>query len=338
MKVLFIGGTGLISSAVSELAVKKGIELYLLNRGNRSELLPEGVRLIKGDIKDFEGTAAALSSHSFDCVVDWIAYNTEDVQRDLKLFREKTGQYMFISTASAYQKPSNNYLINESTPLYNPFWQYSRDKIACEELLLTEYRNNSFPVTIVRPSHTYGKTNIPFIFYSRPNPWTLVDRILRGKRIIVPGDGTSLWTMTHNSDFAKAFTGLIGNNKAIGHAFHITSDDVLTWDEIARCIGRAAGAEPQLTHISSEFIAAFSPENYGSIIGDKSVSSVFDNSKIKSFVPDYVATMPFYEGIRLSVEYFRQRPELCGIDEAFNSLSDRILAAHDMGMEMAKKI
>ena len=335
MKVLFIGGTGVISSAVSALAVEKGIELYLLNRGSHNDFVPQGAIVLKGDIRDAASVTAALKNHCFDAVVDWISFVPEHVENDIRLFSGITGQFIFISTASAYQKPLRHYLIDESTPLCNPYWQYSKDKIACEDRLMQEYRGNGFPVTIVRPSYTYNKTLIPFLFNSREHRWTLVDRMKKGKKIIVPGDGTSLFTITHNTDFAKGFIGLLGNFKSIGHAFHITSDEVLMWDQIARFIGTAAGVEPDIVHVSSDFICRISPEYTGGLIGEKSVSMVFDNSKIKRFVPGFIATMPFAEGIRESIRWYEANLELCSIDEDFNHLSDRIIRGWEKGIEAA---
>ncbi|NSW92649.1 MAG: SDR family oxidoreductase [Firmicutes bacterium] len=335
MKVLFIGGTGTISAAVSELAVKKGIDLFLLNRGNREEFFPGGATLIKGDIRDIENTRKILKNYKFDVVVDWVAFTPDHIEADINLFRGKTGQYIFISSASAYQKPPTHYLVDESTPLANPYWQYARDKIACEQRLMEEYRKSGFPITIIRPSYTYGKTTIPYIFNSREHRWTLIDRLRKGKKIIVPGDGTSLWTLTHNTDFAKGFIGLIGNVQAIGHAFHITSDEVLTWDQVIKIIGKAAGAEPNIIHIPSEFIGAFSPEHIGGLLGDKAVSVVFDNSKIKRFVPGFTATVPFSEGIKESIEWYESNPDRCTVDEEFNNLADRIVAAYEKGLKEA---
>ena len=338
MKVLFIGGTGIISTAVSELAVKKGFELYLLNRGTRNEFAPKEAKLINSDIREPENTAKALKNHEFDVVVDWIAYVPEHIKADINLFKGKIGQYIFISSASAYQRPPENYIINETTPLSNPYWQYSRDKIACEEYLAEEYENNKFPYTIVRPSYTYSKITIPFIFNSKKHRWTLIDRIKKSKKIIVPGDGTSLFTLTHSKDFAKGFVGLIGNKNAIGHAFHITSDEVLTWNQIIDRIGDAAGTKPDIIHIPSEFISAFSVEHAGGLLGDKSVSVVFDNSKIKSYVPDFKATIPFSEGICQCVEWYESNPDMCSIDNEFNSLSGRIISAYQTGLKMAESI
>ncbi|WP_067934333.1 SDR family oxidoreductase [Alicyclobacillus kakegawensis] len=331
MKVLFIGGTGLISQAVSRLAVERGIELYLLNRGQRSEFVPEGAVVIHGDIRSPSAVKEALAGRHFDAVVDWIAFTPDHVRTDIDLFQGRTDQYVYISSASAYQKPPTHYLVTESTPLANPYWQYSRDKIASEELLMDAYRETGFPVTIVRPSHTYGDTMIPASINSQEHPWSLVDRMRRGKKIIVHGDGTSLWTMTHNTDFAKGFVGLLGNPQAIGHAFHITSDEVLTWDQIYEAIGKAAGVKPNLVHISSEFIAACCPQYTGGLLGDKAASLVFDNSKIKRFVPDYCATIPFAEGIRRTIAWFEAHPERCTVDEEWDREMDRIIAAYELG-------
>ncbi|NHN29162.1 SDR family oxidoreductase [Paenibacillus agricola] len=336
MKVLFIGGTGLISQAASKLAVEKGIDLYLLNRGQRNDFVPDGAHVITADIRDAAATAEALKHLEFDAVVDWIAFTPDHVATDIKLFKGKTAQYIFISSASAYQKPSTQYLVTESTPLANPYWQYSRDKIACEDLLMDTYRSENFPITIVRPSYTYGDTMIPAALNSWANPWSLVDRMRKGEKIIVHGDGTSLWTMTHNTDFAKGIVGLLGNPKAIGHAFHITSDEVLDWNQITHMIGQAAGVEPNIVHISSEFITSFMPESIGGLLGDKAVSSVFDNSKIKRFVPDYIATVPFHEGIKRTINWFELRPEKCKIDQGWNDLMDRISEAHEAGRQRAK--
>jgi nucleoside-diphosphate-sugar epimerase len=336
MKALFIGGTGLISSAVSRLAVERGVELTLLNRGQRGEFFPKGAKQLIADHRDPRAVQDALRGLSFDVVADWIAYTPEQAAADISLFSGRTGQYFFISSASAYQKPSTHHLITESTPLANPYWQYSRDKIACEDLLMREYREKGFPATIIRPSLTYGVNQIPAAVGSWNHPWTLVDRMRKGKRIVVPGDGTSLWTMTHNSDLAKGFVGLMGNIRAIGHAFHITSDEVLTWNQIYGLIGAAAGTEPDIVHVTSDLIAAFNPEDVGNLIGDKAQCGIFDNSKIRTFVPGYLATVPFAEGIRESVRWFEKHPERCTIDDAFNALSDRIITAQESAVRMAK--
>lgn len=329
MKILFIGGSGIISEAVSKHVVNKGYDLYLLNRGNRKELVPQGAKIIEGDIRDIPSVTKALNGHSFDVVVDWVAFVPEHVKTDIELFKGRTKQYVFISSASAYQKPVTHYIVTESTPLSNPYWQYSRDKIACEELLMDEYRKSGFPVTIVRPSFTYGLQMIPAALNSWLKPWSIVDRMLQGKKIIVHGDGTSLWTMTHNTDFAKGFTGLLGNIQAIGQPFHITSDEVLTWDQIYKAIGNAAGVEPDLIHIPSDYIARFIPDEVGGLLGDKAVSMVFDNSKIKRFVPDFVATTPFSEGIKKTVQWFKEHPEKCSVDIEWNSEIDNVIKAYE---------
>lgn len=328
MKVLFIGGTGLISEAVTRLAVERGIDLYLFNRGERQQFVPAGANVLIGDIRDKESVRKAIEGHQFDVVVNWIAFTADQVMQDIELFSGKVGQYIFISSASAYQKPVSHYIITEATPLANPYWAYSRDKIACELALMEAHRESGFPVTIVRPSFTYGNTMVPAALNSWTMPWSLVDRMRSGKPIIVHGDGTSLWTMTHNSDFAKGFVGLLGHVQAIGHAFHITSDEVLTWDQIYTEIGRAAGVEPNLVHISSEFICRLYPQEAGGLFGDKAVSAVFDNSKIKRFVPGFQATVPFAAGIRQSVSWLEQRPERCAVDAEWNEKIDRILHAH----------
>ncbi len=306
-----------------------------LNRGTRGEFFPRGARSIVADARSLAETRKALQGESYDVVVDWIGFTPEQVAGDVALFQGRTGQYIYISSASVYQKPATHYLITESTPLANPYWQYSRDKIACEELLMKAYRETGFPITIVRPTLTYGVSMIPAAVMSWNYPWTLVDRIRKGKRIIVQGDGTSLWAMTHNTDLAKGFVGLMGNIRAIGNAFHITSDEVLTWDQIVQCIGAAAGAEPKIVHVASDFIAAFNHDDLGNLIGDKAQCGVFDNTKIKTFVPGYQATVPFSEGVRRSLGWFEKHPERQGIDEAFNVLSERILAANDAGLKMA---
>lgn len=329
MKLLFIGGTGLISEAVSRLVVSRGHELYLFNRGLRSDRVPEGAKVIAGDIRDAAAAAEALRGHEWDVVVDWIAYTPDHVRTDIELFRGRTKQYMFISSASAYQKPLQHYIITESTPLENPYWQYSRDKIACERLLMDEYRASGFPVTIVRPSFTYGDTMIPAAINSWEKPWSLVDRMRRGKPILVHGDGLSLWTMTHNTDFAVGFAGLLGRTEAIGEAFHITSDEVLTWNQIYEAIGRAAGAEPKLVHIASDFIISHQPDLEGGLLGDKAVSAVFDNAKIRALVPEFKPRVPFAEGIGRTIAWFEARPERCAVDDEWNAMCDRIIAAHE---------
>lgn len=335
MKVLFIGGTGLISEAVSKLAVERGLELYLFNRGQRNALVPEGAQVIQGDIRNKAEAAAALKDHEFDAVVNWIAFTPEHVQSDIELFAGKTKQYIYISSASAYQKPQQHYRITEDTPLINPYWQYSRDKIASEQLLLEAYHNSGFPVTIVRPSHTYGDTAIPAGLTSWQHPWSLIDRIRKGQPIVIHGDGTSLWTLTHNSDFAKAFIGLIGHPEAIGEAIHITSDEVLNWNQIYEAIGKAAGAVPKVVHISTDFIAAFTPPGTADgLIGDQAVSSVFDNSKIKRLVPDFAAIVPFAEGVKRSVAWFEAHPESCTVDAEWSAMISTLIQRHGVDAKL----
>jgi len=335
MKVLFIGGTGIISTACTKLAGERGIDLTLLRRGQRAAEIPDGVRTIAADIADEAAVMHALGGQKFDAVVDWIAFTPAHVERDIRLFRDRTAQYIFISSASAYQKPLSHYLIAESTPLANPYWQYSRDKIACEERLMQEYREAGFPVTIVRPSLTYGDTQIVLAVNSWQKSYTAVDRMRRGKKVIVPGDGSSLWVVTHNSDFAQGLVGLLGHSQAIGHAFHITSDEVLTWDQIYTLTAHAAGVEPRIVHIASDFLGACQPDLVGSLIGDKSSSVVFDNSKIKRFVSGYCARVPFAEGVGRTIGWFDAAPERRMIDEQQDAAWDKIIAAYEGGLEDA---
>lgn len=337
MRVLFIGGTGIISTACTALAAERGIELTLLTRGKHEANVPRGVKILSGDVNS-PAMAAKLSKEQFDAVVDWIAFTPPDIERDISLFRGHTRQFTFISSASVYQKPPSHYLITESTPLANPHWDYSRNKIACEERLMQAYREEGFPVTIVRPSLTYGETLVPLIMNSWAEmSYTAVDRMLRGEEVIVPGDGTSLWVLTHNTDFAKGLIGLLGNEQAIGHAFHITSDEVLTWNQIYQMVGAAIGVEPKLVHIPSDFIVTCLPDKEGSLLGDKSLSVVFDNTKIKRFVPDYCATTTFAQGIRKSLAWFDADPVRKRIDVEANATWNKLLSAYKKGMEDALK-
>src|SRR5713226_10591788 len=335
MKVLFIGGTGIISSACTRLALQRGISLTLLTRGEHASHSAEAAETIRADISDPPAVARALHGRHFDVVVNWIAFTPPDIERDLELFCGQTRQYIFISSASAYQKPGTSYLITESTPLANPHWDYSRNKIACEERLLQAYREEGFPATIIRPSLTYGEDLIPLVLNSWQQSYTAVDRMIRGQKMVVPGDGSSLWVITHNTDFAKGLVGLLGHPQALGHAFHITSDEVLTWDQLFRIVGAAVGVEPHLVHIPSDFIAACVPEKTGTLIGDKSVSVVFDNSKIKRFVPGYCATTTFAEGIRQSLTWFNADPSRKQIDRQVNATMDKLIAAYEKGMSAA---
>jgi nucleoside-diphosphate-sugar epimerase len=329
LKVLFIGGTGIISTAVSALAVQRGFDLTLFNRGQHIEFVPKGASVIKGDVRDKAAMAESLKDKSFDVVVDWLAFAPKDVEADIEIFKGKVKQYIFISTASAYQKPPVYWLIDESTPLANPYWKYSSDKIACEELLMAEYRSSGFPVTIVRPSFTYGDTMIPAAINSWTKPWTIVDRMRKGKKIVIHGDGTTLWTMTHNTDFAKGFVGLLGNVQAVGQVFGITSDEVLTWRQIYKAIADAAGTKLNAVYIPSDFIARIDSEYEGILLGDKSWCGVFDNSKIKRFVPDFVATVPFAQGIKRTIEWFEAEPKRCTVDDEFNQFMDKLIAAYE---------
>ncbi len=325
MKVLFIGGSGFISTAVSRLAVARGIDLFWLNRGQRKVTVP-GVQHLIADIRQPDEARRVLQGQRFDVVVDWIAFTENDIERDLALFRGQVGQYFFISSASAYQKPPRYPIITESTPLYNPIWKYSQDKIACELRLLRAYRDEDFPVTIVRPSLTYDP-NFP-IAMGGWDSYTLIDRIKTGKPIIVHGDGSSLWVVTHSDDFAKGFVGLFGHAQANGQAFHITSDEVLTWNQIYEIIAEAAGVPAKMVHIASDFIVKVAPGQTGNLLGDKAWSAIFDNSKIKAFVPGFQATIPFRTGIRRTLAWFEADESRCWIDSGVNAEMDRILAAY----------
>ena len=331
MKILFIGGTGIISSACSSLALSRGYELFLLNRSvSRKIPVPEGATVLQADVYREEAhIATLLEGHHFDAVVDFVAFTVQDIERDLRLFHGKTDQFVFISSASAYQKPVRNYIITEETPLENPFWEYSRNKIAIENRLMQAYRDDGFPVTIIRPSHTYGPTQIPFGVSSWIHPWTVVDRMKRGQKVIVPGDGTSLWVLTWNEDFAKGLVGLLGNKKAMGEAFQITSDEVLSWDQIYLQAYRALGLEPNVVHISSDLIAMYHPDSLGSLVGDKANSEVFDNSKIRRFVPDYLCEVTWAEGVRRSLAWFEAHTEFQTIDHEMNSIWDRIVSSYE---------
>jgi nucleoside-diphosphate-sugar epimerase len=331
MKVLFVGGTGVISTACARLAAERGIDLTLWNRGRRAVEFPACVKTVMVDIEDVDRTAALLAQERFDAVVNWIAYQPADIERDLKLFAGRTAQYIFISSASGYQKPATVYPIVESTPLTNPYWEYARSKIACEARVLRAWRADGFPATIVRPSHTYSEIRFPLAVNSSTRTYTAVSRMRQGKKVIVPGDGSSLWVITHASDVAKGLVGLLGHSKTLGEAFHITSDEVMSWDQIYRTIGEALGVEPKLVHIPSDFIAACLPESRGTLLGDKAVSVVFDNSKIKRFVPGYCATVPFAAGIRQTLAWFDADPSRQLIDEETDRKWERVIEAYEKG-------
>lgn len=326
MKVLFIGGTGNISSEASKLAVSQGIDLYLLNRGT-SQVHIEGAKTIIANIYNFEETKEALKNHTWDVVVNWIAFIPDHIRKDVELFRGKTKQYIFISSASVYQKPPTFHVITESTPLYNPFWAYSRDKIDSENALMEFYQKEDFPITIVRPSHTYDKV-IP-VSIGGWTEYTIIDRIKKGEKVIIHGDGTSLWTLTHATDFANGFNGLMGNQRAIGHAVHITSDEVLTWNQIYEAVAAAVGVKLNAVHIPTDFISSVIPGEKDGLWGDKSHSAIFDNSKIKSLVPDFVASIPFYQGIRKTLVWFEEKEDRMVINPETNSMMDKIIKTYE---------
>ena len=321
MRVLFLGGTGTISSASSALAVERGIELYLLTRGTAARPAPAGAILLHGDARDPASVRAALGDLTFDAVVDWIAFTLDHVEADLASYTGRTRQLVFISSASAYQKPPSLLPVTEATPLANPFWQYSRDKIACEERLMRAYREQGTPVTIVRPSHTYDERKLPV-----RGGWTDVDRMRRGKPVVVHGDGTSLWVLTHARDFARAFVPLLGNEEAIGHAFHITADEWLAWNRIYEIVARAAGATPSLVHVPSARIARHDPALGAGLLGDKAHSMIFDNSKIRRIVPDWRATIPFARGAEEIVAWYDADPARRVVDPAVDRFMDRLVA------------
>ena len=339
MKALFIGGTGTISSAVvRKLAEDPLWEVWLLNRGNRKGASIEGVHEIIADIHDEASVAEKIRDLEFDTVCEFIGFHVEDVERDYRLFKDKTKQYIYTSSASAYHKPAASYLIREGTTLANPYWQYSRDKIASEEFLMKKYREEGFPVTIVRPSHTYDERSIPLGVHGKNGSWQVIKRMMEGKPVIIQGDGTSLWTLTFNADFAIGYTGLMGNRHAIGEAFHITGDETLSWNQIYATIADALGVELKAYHVSSEFLAAAGDKHgfdyTGSLIGDKAVSVVFDNSKVKSLAPDMTTHIPFHEGVRIALNYILSHPEECQKeDQEFDAWCDQVIEV----LEDAKK-
>ena len=320
MKVLFIGGTGIISSACSRLAVERGIDLYLLNRGTSHRPVPESATVLHADFYDLDSVRSVLGSQRFDVVVDWIAYTPDRIEDDLTLFRDRTDQYVFISSASAYQTPPASLPVTELTPLDNPFWEYSRNKIACEERLMRAYCDEGFPVTIVRPSHTYDRTSIPM-----QGGYTVIDRMRKGKKIVVHGDGSSLWVLTHHRDFAKGFVGLLGNPRAIGEAFQITSDEVLTWNAIVELLAGAAGAKADIVHIPSDVIARYDAHWGDSLLGDKTHCMVFDNTKIKGIVPDFEATIPFSKGVEEIISWYDADSARQVVDERIDTLMDQLI-------------
>lgn len=327
MKILFIGGTGVISSACSALCSEKGYELYLLNRGNVG--LPQGIKLtlLRGDIWDFNNAKSLIADLTFDVVVEWVGFSPDRVEQDYQMFKGKTGQYIFISSASAYQKPAVWKPITEDVPLVNPHWAYSQAKIKCEEAALGFYRKDGFPVTIVRPTHTYDRTKVPLL-----GGYNAIERLYNGRKIIIHGDGTSLWTLTHHKDFAKGFAGLFGKKEAIGEAYHITSDEVLTWNEIAKSIAEGLGVEPNIVHIPADFIKHFDDEWGDGLIGDKSHCAVFDNSKIKKLVPDFTCDIPFRQGAKEMADWYIKNKSNQQTDEIVNWKIDEIIGWYEKGL------
>jgi nucleoside-diphosphate-sugar epimerase len=323
LRVLFIGGSGVISSACSRVAVDSGIELSVLNRGrNTGRPLPPGVNMLRADIREPGSVRDEIRDLEFDAVVDWVAFTPEHVRADIELFRGRTRQYVFISSASAYQTPPARMPVTESTPLRNPYWQYSRDKIACEDALVAAYRNEGFPATIVRPSHTYDETLVPF-----HGGWTVLGWMQAGKPVIVHGDGTSLWTMTHHDDFARAFVPLLGHARTLGEAIHITSDDVLTWNQIAETLAAALGVTARLVHVPSDAIAAADPDWGAGLLGDKAHSMMFDNTKLRGIVPGWRAVIPFEQGARQIAEWYLADPARQVTDQALDAAMDKLAAA-----------
>ncbi len=332
MKALFIGGTGTISAAITRRLVEElHWDVWLLNRGNRPDAVPEGAHSLVCDINDEAAVREQLGDMTFDCVGEFIGFTVDQVQRDWRLFRGRTRQYLYISSASAYHKPVANFTITEGTALANPYWEYSRNKIACEEFLMAKYREEGFPVTLVRPSHTYDERSVPMGVHGKNGSWQVIKRMLEGKPVIIQGDGTSLWTMTFNRDFAIGYTGLMGNRRAIGEAFQITSDETLTWNQIYATVADALGVKLNAYHVSSDFLAAVGdPLGYdytGSLLGDKAQSVVFDNAKLKRVVPDMRTTVRFDQGVRIAIDHVLSHPELQREDPEFDAWCDRVIAA-----------
>ena len=331
-KILMIGGTGTISSAITRQLAESGHDLWLLNRGTRKNEVPENVKQIATDIDDTDTVLRLIGDEQFDAVCEFIGFLPSQVERDIRLFRGRTKQYVYISSASAYNKPAANHVITEGTSLANPHWEYSRNKIACEELLMREYREQGFPVTIVRPSHTYCERGVPVSVHGLKGSWQVLKRMMEGKQVIVHGDGSSLWTLTWNEDFARGFIGLLGNPKAIGEAFQIMSDEQLTWNQIYECVANALHVTPRLYHVSSDFLAAVAPKEWdfeGNLLGDKAVTVCFDCTKLKRAVPGFQATTRFDEGVRRCVAYLMAHPELQTEDPEFDAWCDRVIEAQD---------
>ena len=327
MKALLIGGTGTISQEITNICVQKGWQVTLLNRGNHPA--PKGVRQWVADTQDEAGVRACLQDETFDVAVDFIAYTQADVERDIRLLQGRVEQYIFISSASAYQKPLSSPWITEGTPLHNPYRQYSRDKMACERLLMQAYHENGFPVTIVRPSHTYGQRSVPVCLHGPNGSFAVLERMRQGKKVIVPGDGLTLWTLTHSRDFAVGFVGLMGNLHALGETFQITGDESLTWNQIYQAIGRALGTDVKLCHIASETLAALWPDCRGSLLGDKSNTVLFDNTKLKRAVPQFATTIRFDQGVREAVAYVYSHPECQRPDPEFDRWCDQVIEGYE---------
>ena len=335
MKILMIGGTGTISSAITRQLAESGHDLWLLNRGNRRNEVPSGVTQVIADIDDTAEVLRQIGDEQFDAVCEFIGFVPEQVQRDIRLFSGRTRQYVYISSASAYNKPAANHVITEGTTLANPHWEYSRNKIACEELLMKAYRDDAFPVTIVRPSHTYCERSVPVSVHGPKGSWQVLKRMLDGKPVIIQGDGSSLWTLTWNEDFARGFIGLLGNPKAIGEAFQIMSDEQLSWTQVYQCVANALGVELKPYYVSSAFLAKASPSEYdfeGNLLGDKSVTVVFDCTKLKRAVPGFKAVVRFDEGVRRCVAYLKAHPELQVEDPEFDAWCDRVIAAQEQAL------
>ena len=340
MKILIIGGTGTISSAITRQLTAAGHDLWLLNRGTRKDEVPANVRQVIADINDEQQVKQLLGDNCFDAVCEFIGFVTQQVERDIRLFSGRTRQYVYISSASAYNKPARSHIITEGTTLANPHWQYSRDKIACEEMLLKAYREQGFHVTIVRPSHTYCERSVPVSIHGPKGSWQVLKRMLEGKPVLVHGDGSSLWTLTWNEDFARGFIGLLGNPKAIGEAFQIMSDETLTWNQVYECIANALGVPFHPYHIASSFLAAVCPKDYdleGNLLGDKAVTVEFDCTKLKRAVPGFCATTRFDEGVSRCVAYLLSHPELQVEDPEFDGWCDQVIAAQEEARKKVKR-
>lgn len=337
-KALFIGGTGTISTAIVKRLVNElDWEVWVLNRGNRNDVLPASVHSIVCDVNDESAVLEKIGDMTFDCVCEFIGFHVSQVERDYRIFKDKTNQYIYISSASAYHKPAANYIITEGTSLANPYWQYSRDKIECEEFLMKKYKEEGFPVTIVRPSHTYDERHVPLGVHGKKGFWQVIKRMQEGKPVIIQGDGSSLWTLTWNADFAIGYTGLMGNRHAIGEAFQITSDEALTWDQIYKTIADVLGVKLNAYHVSTDFLRAvgdkYGFDFTGSLLGDKSVSVIFDNSKLKRVVPDMATNVRFDMGVKIALDYVLSHPECQVEDPEFDEWCDRVIAAVEKAKE-----